>query len=165
MAKLRPAFTKDGTITAANASKIDDGAAAVVLASEKAVKEQGLAPLARVVGWAGAAQAPEWFTTAPAIAIDRVLAKLRMTAADIDLFEINEAFAVVTMHAMMACKLDHAKVNVHGGAVSLGHPIGCSGTRIVATLVHALRDRKLKRGLATLCIGGGEALALVVETV
>ncbi len=165
MAKLRPAFTKDGTITAANASKIDDGAAALVLASDKAVKEQGLTPLARIVGWAGAAQAPEWFTTSPAIAIDRVLAKVGMKTTDIDLYEINEAFAVVTMHSMQACKLDHAKVNVNGGAVSLGHPIGCSGSRIVATLVHALRDRKLKRGLATLCIGGGEALALVVETV
>lgn len=163
MAKLRPAFAKDGTITAANASKIDDGASALVLASEKAVKELGLTPLARIVGWGGVAQAPEWFTTAPAGAIEVVLKKTGLSVSEIDLFEINEAFSVVTMHSMQACKIDHGKVNVLGGAVALGHPIGSSGARVLATLVHALRDRKEKRGLATLCIGGGEALAVVVE--
>lgn len=165
MTQLRPAFAKDGTITAANASKIDDGGCALVLASEKAVKERNLKPLARVVGYGGVAQDPAWFTTAPAAAIDKTLAKLGLTTGDIDLFEINEAFAVVTMHSMQACKLDHAKVNVHGGAVSLGHPIGCSGARITTTLLYAMLDRKAKRGLATLCIGGGEALAVVIETV
>ncbi len=165
MTQLRPAFAKDGTITAANASKIDDGGCALVLASEKAVKERNLKPLARVVGYGGVAQDPAWFTTAPAAAIDKTLAKLGLTTGDIDLFEINEAFSVVTMHSMQACKLDHAKVNVHGGAVSLGHPIGCSGARITTTLLYAMLDRKAKRGLATLCIGGGEALAVVIETV
>ena len=165
MAQLRPAFAKDGTITAANASKIDDGGCAMVLASEKAVKERNLTPLARVVGYAGVAQDPAWFTTAPAAAIDKTLAKLNLKTDDIDLFEINEAFAVVTMHSIQACKLDPGKVNVHGGAVSLGHPIGCSGARITTTLLHAMIDRKVKRGLATLCIGGGEALAVVIETV
>ena len=165
MTKLRPAFTKDGTITAANASKIDDGGCAMVLASEKAVKERKLTPLAKLVGYGGVAQDPAWFTTAPAAAIDKTLAKLNLKVSDIDLFEINEAFSVVTMHSMQACKLDHAKVNVHGGAVSLGHPIGCSGARITTTLMYAMLDRKVKRGLATLCIGGGEALAVVIETV
>jgi acetyl-CoA C-acetyltransferase len=165
MAKLSPAFTKDGTITAANASKINDGGCALVLATEKAVKEQGLTPMARLVGYAGVAQDPAWFTTAPAAAIDKTLARLKLTKNDIDLFEINEAFSVVTMHSIQACKLDHGKVNVHGGSVALGHPIGCSGARISTTLLYALRDRKVKRGLSTLCIGGGEALALVLETV
>jgi acetyl-CoA C-acetyltransferase len=165
MTQLRPAFAKDGTITAANASKIDDGGCALVLASEKAVKERNLKPLARVVGYGGVAQDPAWFTTAPAAAIDKTLAKLGLTTGDIDLYEINEAFSVVTMHSMQACKLEHGKVNVHGGAVSLGHPIGCSGARITTTLLYALLDRKAKRGLATLCIGGGEALAVVIETV
>lgn len=160
---LRPAFQKDGTITAANASKIDDGASALVLASEKAVKEHGLTPLARVVGYGGAAQAPEWFTTAPALAVDRTMKKLGMKTSDIDLFEINEAFAVVTMACNQKCELDPEKVNVNGGAVALGHPIGASGARILTTLVHAMEDRNAKRGLATLCIGGGEAVALVVE--
>jgi acetyl-CoA C-acetyltransferase len=162
--ELRPAFAKDGTITAANASKIDDGGCALVLASERAVKQHGLTPLARVVGYGGVAQEPSWFTTAPAAAIDKTLAKLGLTTNDIDLFEINEAFSVVTMHSIQACDLDHDKVNVHGGAVSLGHPIGCSGARITTTLLYAMLDRKVKRGLATLCIGGGEALAIVIET-
>lgn len=160
---LRPAFQKDGTITAANASKIDDGASALVLASEKAVKAHGLTPLARIVGYGGAAQAPEWFTTAPALAIDRTMSKLGMKTSDIDLFEINEAFAVVTMACNLKSELDPDKVNVNGGAVALGHPIGASGARILTTLVHAMADRKAKRGLATLCIGGGEAVAVVVE--
>ncbi len=165
MAQLRHAFAKDGTITAANASKIDDGACAMVLATDEAVKKHGLVPLARVVGYAGVAQDPAWFTTAPAAAIDKTLTTLGLKTQDIDLFEINEAFAVVTMHSIQACKLDPEIVNVHGGAVSLGHPIGCSGARITTTLLHAMLDRKVKRGLATLCIGGGEALAVVLETI
>jgi acetyl-CoA C-acetyltransferase len=163
MSGLRPAFRKDGTITAANASKINDGAAAVVLASEKAVKERGLTPLARIAGYGSAAQAPEWFTTAPAVAIDRTLSRMKLTASDIDLYEINEAFAVVTMACAKQCKIDLANVNVRGGAVALGHPIGASGARILTTLLYAMNDKKAKRGLATLCIGGGEAVALVVE--
>ncbi len=163
MAGLKPAFKKDGTITAANASKIDDGAAAVVLASERAVKEHGLRPLARIAGYGSAAQAPEWFTTAPAIAVDRTLGRLGLRAKDIDLYEINEAFAVVTMACTTKCGIDPASVNVRGGAVALGHPIGASGARILTTLLYAMDDKKAKRGLATLCIGGGEAVAMVVE--
>jgi acetyl-CoA C-acetyltransferase len=160
---LKPAFAKDGTITAANASSINDGASALVLASEKAVKEHKLEPLARIVGYGGAAQAPEWFTTAPAKAIDDTVAKLGLRKDQIDLYEINEAFAVVTMVCNKLCGLDPQKVNVRGGAVALGHPIGATGARLLTTLVHALKDRGAKRGLASLCIGGGEALALVVE--
>jgi acetyl-CoA C-acetyltransferase len=162
-ASLRPAFAKDGTITAANASSINDGASALVLASEKAVKEHNLEPLARIAGYGGAAQAPEWFTTAPAKATDDTVAKLGLRKDQIDLFEINEAFAVVTMACAKLSGLDLQKVNVRGGAVALGHPIGASGARIVTTLAHAMKDRGAKRGLATLCIGGGEALALVIE--
>jgi acetyl-CoA C-acetyltransferase len=160
---LKPAFGKDGTITAANASSINDGASALVLATEKAVKEHKLEPLARVTGYASAAQAPEWFTTAPAKAIDAVTARLGIKTDQIDLFEINEAFAVVSMVCAKLCNIDLGKVNVRGGAVALGHPIGASGARILTTLVHAMKDRNAKRGLATLCIGGGEAVALVVE--
>jgi acetyl-CoA C-acetyltransferase len=163
MPNLKPAFRKDGTITAANASKINDGAAAVVLASERAVKERGLTPLARIVGYGSAAQAPEWFTTAPAVAIDRTLARLGLTARDIDLYEINEAFSVVAIACTKQCGIDPNNVNVRGGAVALGHPIGASGARILTTLLYAMGDKKAKRGLATLCIGGGEASALVVE--
>jgi acetyl-CoA C-acetyltransferase len=162
-AALKPAFGKDGTITAANASSINDGASALVLASEKAVKEHKLEPLARISGYANAAQAPEWFTTAPAKAIDAVNARLGLKADQIDLYEINEAFAVVSMVCAKLCNVDLAKVNVRGGAVALGHPIGASGARILTTLVHAMKDRNAKRGLATLCIGGGEAVAMVVE--
>jgi acetyl-CoA C-acetyltransferase len=162
-AGLKPAFNKDGTITAANASSINDGASALVLASEKAVKQHGLTPLARISGYANAAQAPEWFTTAPAKAIDAVNQKLGLKNDQIDLYEINEAFGVVTMACAQLCGLDLQKVNVRGGAVALGHPIGASGARILTTLVHAMKDRNAKRGLATLCIGGGEAVALVVE--
>jgi acetyl-CoA C-acetyltransferase len=162
-ASLKPAFSKDGTITAANASSINDGASALVLASERAVKEHKLEPLARIVGYGGAAHAPEWFTTAPAKAIDGTLAKLGMTKDQIDLYEINEAFAAVTMACAALCGLDLKKVNVRGGAVALGHPIGASGARILTTLLGALKDSGAKRGLATLCIGGGEALAVVVE--
>jgi acetyl-CoA C-acetyltransferase len=162
-ASLRPAFSKDGTITAANASSINDGACALVLASEDAVKKHGLTPLARISGWAGAAQAPEWFTTAPAKAMDNVAQKLGIKLADVDLVEINEAFAVVAMACADLCKIDHARVNVRGGAVALGHPIGASGARILTTLLHALIQQNKKRGLASICIGGGEALALVIE--
>jgi len=163
MGALRPAFTKDGTITAANASKINDGASALVLASERAVKQHNLTPLARIVGHGSAAQAPEWFTTAPAVAIDETTKRLGIAKSDIDLFEINEAFAVVTLACAQKCGLDLARVNVHGGAVALGHPIGASGARILTTLVHTMKQRNAKKGLATLCIGGGEAVALVVE--
>jgi acetyl-CoA C-acetyltransferase len=164
-ASLKPAFAKDGTITAANASSINDGASALVLASENAVKKHNLKPLAKIVGYAGAAQEPQWFTTAPAKAMDGVLQKLGMTPNDIDLVEINEAFAVVAMVSAQLSKIDLSKVNVRGGAVALGHPIGASGARIVTTLLHALQHANKKRGLASICIGGGEALAMVIERV
>jgi acetyl-CoA C-acetyltransferase len=160
---LKPAFSKDGTITAANASSLNDGASALVLVSEAALKRYSLVPLARIVGYGGAAQAPEWFTTAPAKAIDVTLSRLGLAKADIDLYEINEAFAVVTMVCARLCGLDASRVNVMGGAVALGHPIGASGARILTTLLYAMQRRGDKRGLATLCIGGGEALAVVVE--
>jgi acetyl-CoA C-acetyltransferase len=162
-ASLKPAFSKDGTVTAANASSINDGASALVLASEAGVKRHGLEPIARIVGYGGAAQAPEWFTTAPAKAIDATVARLGLTKDQIDLYEINEAFAVVTLAVNKLCGLDLERVNVRGGAVALGHPIGATGARLLTTLVHAMRDQKAKRGLASLCIGGGEALAVVVE--
>jgi acetyl-CoA C-acetyltransferase len=163
LAKLKPAFDPEGTITAGNASSIDDGAAAVVLASEAAVKRHGLEPLARIVGWGAAAQAPEWFTTAPAKAIEGTLARLGLTAKDIDLWEINEAFSCVALACARLAGLDLASVNVRGGAVALGHPIGASGARVLVTLLHAMADLDKRRGLATLCIGGGEAVAMVVE--
>jgi acetyl-CoA C-acetyltransferase len=162
-ASLKPAFQKDGTITAANASSINDGASALVLASERAVKEHKLEPLARIVGYGGAAQAPEWFTTAPAAAIKNTAQKLKLTTDQIDLYEINEAFAVVAMAVNQMCGIDAQRVNVRGGAVALGHPIGASGARVLTTLLYAMKDQNKKRGLATLCIGGGEALAVVVE--
>jgi acetyl-CoA C-acetyltransferase len=160
---LRPAFKTDGTITAANASSLNDGAAALVLASESAVRLYDLRPLARIVGSASAAQAPEWFTTAPAKAIQALLARLNLAPSDIDLFEINEAFSCVTQACAKLASIPLERVNVNGGAVALGHPIGASGARVLTTLVHAMRARKAKRGLATLCIGGGEAVAMVVE--
>jgi acetyl-CoA C-acetyltransferase len=163
MTGLKPAFRKDGTVTAANASKVNDGAAAVVLASERVVKERGLSPLARIVGYGAAAQAPEWFTTAPALAIDRTLSRTGLARGDVDLYEINEAFAVVALACTQKCNLDPASVNVRGGAVALGHPIGASGARILTTLLYSMQEKNAKRGLATLCIGGGEAVALVVE--
>ncbi len=163
MPSLRPAFQKDGTITAANASKIDDGAAALVLASGRAVERHGLTPLARVVAWGGHAQAPEWFTTAPVGASRVVLEKAGLGVEDIDLWEINEAFAVVTMAAMRQLGLPREKVNPWGGAVALGHPLGASGARILVTLLHALKARGGRRGIATLCLGGGEAVAMLVE--
>ena len=160
---LRPAFAKDGTITAANASSISDGASALVLARADAAEAEGLKPLARIVAHAGHAQEPEWFTTAPVGAIEKVLDKAGWKLADVDLFEINEAFAVVTMAAMKELSIPHEKVNVHGGACALGHPIGASGARIITTLVHALRTHGKKRGVAALCIGGGEATAIAIE--
>jgi len=161
--KLRPAFQKDGTVTAANASKINDGAAALVLMSAERAKALGLAPLAKIVSFASAAKKPEWFTTAPADVITKTLAKARMKQDDIDLFEINEAFAVVTLAVNKLLTLDPAKVNVNGGAVALGHPIGASGARILVTLLHALKQHNKKRGMAAICIGGGEASAVIVE--
>jgi acetyl-CoA C-acetyltransferase len=162
-ADLKPAFSKDGTITAANASSISDGAAALVLASERAVKVHGLEPIARIVGWGGAAQAPEWFTTAPAAAIENTLEKLKLEKSHIDLWEINEAFSCVTIACSRLAALAPERVNVCGGAVALGHPIGASGARILTTLIHAMGREGARRGLATLCIGGGEAVAVVVE--
>ena len=160
---LRPAFAKDGTVTAANASSISDGAAALVLMRLGEAERRGLKPLARILGHASHAQAPEWFTTAPVHAIEKLLAKLGRTVADIDLYEVNEAFAVVTMAAMQELGLPHGKVNVHGGACALGHPVGASGARIVVTLLNALERHGLDVGVASLCIGGGEATALAVE--
>lgn len=165
MASLKPVFDKNGTITAANASPVNDGAAALILASEDAVNSLGLKPLARIVSYAGHAQAPEWFTTAPVGAIEHVCARAGLKTGDIDLFEINEAFSVVPMACAQKISVPLEKTNVRGGSVALGHPIGASGARILVTLVHALRDKKLKRGLATLCLGGGEAVAMIVETV
>ena len=160
---LRPAFKKEGSITAANASTINDGASALVLASQAAVDQYDLTTLGRIVGYGGAAQEPSWFTTAPAAAIDDALGRTGLQRSDIDLHEINEAFSVVAMACSQLCELDPAAVNVRGGAVALGHPIGASGARILTTLLFAMRDLEKKRGMASICIGGGEALALVVE--
>jgi acetyl-CoA C-acetyltransferase len=160
---LKPAFRKDGTITAASASSISDGAAALVLMRESTAARHGVTPLARIVSHAVHAQAPDWFTTAPVGAIGKVLAKAGWKAADVDLWEVNEAFAAVTMAAMHEYELPHEIVNVHGGACALGHPIGASGARIVVTLLGALRQRGLRRGVAALCIGGGEATAMALE--
>ena len=163
IATMKPAFNKDGTVTAASSSSISDGAAALVLMSAAAARERGAKPLARVLAYASHAQEPEWFTTAPVGAIRKVLTQLGWKPHDADLYEINEAFAVVTMAAMRDIDIDHARVNVNGGACALGHPIGATGARILTTLVHALRRRGAKRGIASLCIGGGEAVALAVE--
>jgi acetyl-CoA C-acetyltransferase len=160
---LKPAFAKDGTVTAASSSSISDGAAALVLASAELARTRGLQPLARVLAYASHANPPEWFTTAPIGAIQKVLAKLGWKPRDVDLYEVNEAFAAVTMAAMREVDIDHARMNVNGGACALGHPIGASGARILTTLVHALRARRMKRGIAALCIGGGEAVAVAVE--
>jgi len=162
---LKPVFTKDGSVTAANASKINDGAAALVMADEAYAAENGLKPMARIIAQSSHAQAPMEFTTAPVEAVRKVLAKANLTMDDIDLFEINEAFAVVALAAKNALGIPHEKLNVNGGAVAIGHPIGASGARILTTLLHALKSRNLKRGLAAICIGGGEATALVVEMV
>jgi acetyl-CoA C-acetyltransferase len=164
MRTLKPAFQKEGgTVTAANASKINDGAAALVVTSAEYAEKNGLTPLARIIAQSTAAHEPEWFTTAPAKAIDLVLKRAGMTVDDIDLFEINEAFAAVAMAAMKDASIPHEKLNIYGGAVALGHPIGASGARILVTLIHALKDRGQKRGLAAICIGGGEAAAMIVE--
>jgi acetyl-CoA C-acetyltransferase len=160
---LRPAFRKDGTVTAANSSSISDGAAALVLMRRSRAEKQGLAPLATVLDHATHAQEPGWFTTAPVAAIAKLLARTGWTSKDVDLYEINEAFAVVTMAAMQEHKLPHDKVNIHGGACALGHPIGASGARIMVTLLGALRRTSGKRGVASLCIGGGEATAVALE--
>ena len=162
---LKPAFKKDGAITAATSSSISDGAAALVLMRESTAKRLGVAPIARIVAHSVHAQAPAWFTTAPVGAIEKVLKKSGWAAKDVDLWEVNEAFAAVTMAAMSEFKLAHEIVNVNGGAVALGHPIGASGARIVVTLLGALRTHGKKKGVAALCIGGGEATALAVELV
>jgi acetyl-CoA C-acetyltransferase len=162
---LKPVFSKEGTVTAANASKINDGAAALVLAGEERAAELGLKPIATIIAQSSHAQAPLEFTTAPVDAIRKVLAKAGMTIGDIDLFEVNEAFAVVALAAKNALEIPHEKLNVNGGAVAIGHPIGASGARILTTLLHALKQRNLKRGLAAICIGGGEATALIVEMI
>lgn len=163
--KLRPAFDKEGSVTAANASTLNDGASALVLASEGAVQKWGLAPLAKIVATADAAQAPEWFTTAPSLALPKALSKAGLENKDIDLWELNEAFSVVGIANNQALGLDPECVNVNGGAVALGHPLGSSGSRIVVTLVHALHQRGMRRGAAGICNGGGGASALVLETV
>jgi len=160
---LKPAFAKDGTVTAANSSSISDGAAALVLARADVAKAKGLKPIARIVAQASNAHEPRWFTTAPVGAIEKVLKLANWSKDDVDLFEINEAFANVAMIAMRDLQIDHAKVNVNGGACALGHPIGASGARIIVTLLNALKARGLKRGVASLCIGGGEATAVAVE--
>jgi len=161
--QLKPAFRKDGTVTAASSSSISDGAAATVLVSESLAKARSLTPLARIVGYASHAQEPEWFTLAPVGAIRTLLAKTGWNAADVDLFEVNEAFAAVSMAAAQDIGIPAEKLNVNGGACALGHPVGATGARIVATLAHALVQRNLRRGIAALCIGGGEATAIAIE--
>ena len=161
--QLKPAFAKDGTVTAANASSISDGAAALVLASRDAAAVKALPVRARIVGFSGHAQEPGWFTTAPVAATRKLLDRIGWTIADVDLWEVNEAFAVVAMAFMQDLDIDHETLNVNGGACALGHPIGASGARILVTLLHALEQRDLKRGVAAICIGGGEALAVAIE--
>ena len=162
---LKPAFAKDGTVTPANSSSISDGAAALVLMRESTAEKRGIRPIARILGHTEHAHEPAWFTTAPVTAIKKLLEKLEWNAGDVDLYEINEAFAVVTMAAISELELDSEKVNVHGGACALGHPIGASGARIIVTLLAALKHHGQRRGLASLCIGGGEATALAVELI
>ena len=165
IASLKPAFKKDGTITAASSSSINDGAAALVLMRASTAKELGCTPLARIVGHAVHAQEPEWFSTAPVGATEKLLKKIGWSVADVDLWEINEAFAVVPMALMAELNISHDIVNVNGGACALGHPIGASGARVIVTLLHALKARGKKRGMATLCIGGGEATAMAIEII
>ncbi|HEY6484674.1 MAG TPA: acetyl-CoA C-acyltransferase [Steroidobacteraceae bacterium] len=165
IAALKPAFGKDGTVTAASSSSISDGAAALVLMSSATARARGLAPLARILAYSSHAHEPEWFTTAPVGAIRKTLERLGWRPHDADLYEINEAFAAVTMAAMHDVDIDHARVNVNGGACALGHPIGATGARILTTLIHALRRRGSKRGIAALCIGGGEAVAMAIEVI
>ncbi len=163
--QLKPAFAKDGTITAATASSISDGAAALIVMKLSEAQKRGLKPLARILGHASHAQAPGWYTTAPVFAMQKLSDKTGITLDQYDLFEINEAFAVVPMAAMHDLKLPHEKVNIHGGACAMGHPIGASGARLLVTLIHALAHHDLKRGIASLCIGGGEAVAMAVERI
>jgi acetyl-CoA C-acetyltransferase len=165
IAELKPAFKKDGTITAASSSSINDGAAALVMVRASTADKLGVKPLARIVSHATHAQEPEWFSTAPVSASQKALAKAGWTVKDVDLWEINEAFAVVPMALMRELQVPHEIVNVNGGACALGHPIGASGARIIVTLIHALKARGLKRGLATLCIGGGEGTAITLELI
>jgi len=160
---LRPAFNKDGTVTAATSSSISDGAAALVMMTESEAKKRGVKPLAKIVAYASNAHEPEWFTTAPVGAIKKVLDKAGWKASEVDLFEVNEAFAVVAMAAMKDVGIPHEKVNVNGGACALGHPIGATGARIITTLIYALKKRGLKKGVAALCIGGGEGTAMALE--
>ncbi len=162
---LRPAFQKDGTVTAANASSISDGAAAITLMMVDEAEARGLKPIALIQGYDQSAQEPEWFTTAPITAIKKTLARVGWSVEDVDLWEVNEAFAVVAMAAMRELGIDHNKLNVNGGACALGHPIGASGSRIIVTLIHALRQQGAKKGIASLCIGGGEATAMAIEIV
>jgi acetyl-CoA C-acetyltransferase len=160
---LKPAFAKEGTVTAASSSSISDGAAALVLANAEVAAARGLKPVARILAQASHAQEPEWFTTAPVGAIRKVLTRLGWKPHEVDLYEVNEAFAAVTMAAMRDLEIEHARVNVNGGACALGHPIGATGARILTTLIHALRRRGARRGIASLCIGGGEAVAVAIE--
>ncbi len=162
---LRPAFSKDGTVTAATSSSISDGAAATILMTEAEAERRGLIPMARLSGHVSFAQEPEWFTTAPVEAVNQLRRQLDWSADDVDLYEINEAFAVVAMAAMQDASIEHSKINVNGGACALGHPIGATGARITTTLLYALQARELKRGVASLCIGGGEAVAIGVEKI
>ncbi|MEA3133342.1 MAG: acetyl-CoA C-acetyltransferase, partial [Gammaproteobacteria bacterium] len=162
---LKPAFRKDGTVTAASSASISDGAAALVLARESLATANGLRPLARILGYTSFATDPEWFTLAPVGAIQKLLARLQWQASDVDLYEVNEAFAVVAMAAIKDVGLDPAKVNVNGGACALGHPIGATGARILTTLIYALKSRGKQRGIASLCIGGGEATAIAIELI
>ncbi|PCH83418.1 MAG: acetyl-CoA C-acyltransferase [Piscirickettsiaceae bacterium] len=162
---LRPAFKKDGTVTAANSSSISDGASALILMDADEATKQGLTPLAKITGHVTYAADPDWFSTAPIYAIEMLIDKCNWQLGDVDLFEINEAFAVVTMAAIKELKLDADNVNVNGGACALGHPIGASGTRIITTLLHALKTRNLTKGVASLCIGGGEATAMAIEII
>jgi acetyl-CoA C-acetyltransferase len=161
--KLRPAFGDKGTVTAGNASSINDGAAAVVVLSSEQAEQQGIRSEARILGYATSAREPEWFTLAPILAIESLLRRVAWTVKDVDLFEINEAFSVVPMATMRDLGIPHEKVNVHGGAVALGHPIGASGARTLVTLINALKSRGLKRGVNALCIGGGEGIAMAIE--
>ncbi|RDB36614.1 thiolase family protein [Spirobacillus cienkowskii] len=163
VANLKPAFDKNGSITAANSSKINDGAAALLVVSESFMKQNNLKPLAKIISWSGHAHEPKWFTTAPVAAMENALKKANLTMKEIDLYEINEAFAVVALYAIKKLSLPPEKVNIHGGACALGHPIGASGARIVTTLLNALQQQQKKLGMASLCIGGGEGLAIIIE--
>ena len=161
--RLRPAFNQDGTVTAGNASSINDGAAAIVVLSEDSVQSLGVRPQARILGYATASREPEWFTLAPIDALRRLMDRLSLSVSDVDLFEINEAFSVVVLAAMKNLEIPHEKVNVHGGAVAIGHPIGASGARTLVTLLNAMKHTDAKIGIDVLCVGGGEAVAMAVE--